>query len=223
MAALRPPHSPFAIRRDAESKQSRTKIHEKTHPLSWILAMFGRYVPRLMIVMTICDPTWTWITFKTVQEFPTVSVDFTEKQQHKNKHCIARFCVCFRLRKQTQKLAIQSSFLCLGKKKKPFPAPVPTKPFCACVMGPRETNPKGEPCGRDKLVSDQWKWETDNMWLATARGVPVGQLYYCLWSSSIIAIEGILPSLSSLASSCHRIRDGEKGTFCCYCERCERR
>ena len=54
LAALRRLRSPFAVR-DADSKQSKTKIYEKTHLLLRISAVIGR-----------------------VQEFPTASLDFTE-------------------------------------------------------------------------------------------------------------------------------------------------
>ena len=50
LAALRRVRSPFAIH-DADSKQSKTKIYEKTHLLWRILAVIGRYGPHLMIVM----------------------------------------------------------------------------------------------------------------------------------------------------------------------------
>ena len=50
LAALRRLRSPFAIR-DADSKQSKTKIYEKSHLLLRILAVIGRYGPHLMIVM----------------------------------------------------------------------------------------------------------------------------------------------------------------------------
>ena len=50
LAALRWLCSPFAVR-DADSKQSKTKIYEKNHLLLQILAVIGRYGPHLMIVM----------------------------------------------------------------------------------------------------------------------------------------------------------------------------
>ena len=50
LAALRQLRSPFAIR-DANSKQSKTKIYVKTHLLLRISAVFGRYGPHLMIAM----------------------------------------------------------------------------------------------------------------------------------------------------------------------------
>ena len=50
LAALRRLRSPFATR-DANSKQSKTKIYEKNHLLLRILAVMGRYGPHLMIVM----------------------------------------------------------------------------------------------------------------------------------------------------------------------------
>ena len=50
LAALHWLRSPFAIR-DADSKQSKTKIYEKNHLLLQILAVIGRYGPHLMIVM----------------------------------------------------------------------------------------------------------------------------------------------------------------------------
>ena len=50
LAALRRLRSPFAIR-DANSKQSKTKIYEKTHLLLRITAAIGRYGPHLMTVM----------------------------------------------------------------------------------------------------------------------------------------------------------------------------
>ena len=50
LAALCRLRSPFAIR-DANSKQSKTKIYEKTHLLLWILAVIDRYESHLMIVM----------------------------------------------------------------------------------------------------------------------------------------------------------------------------
>ena len=49
LAALRRLRSPFAIR-DADSKQSKTKIYEKNHLLLRISAVIGRYGPHLMIV-----------------------------------------------------------------------------------------------------------------------------------------------------------------------------
>ena len=42
LAALRQLCSPFAIR-DADSKQSKTKIYDKNHLLLWILAVISRY------------------------------------------------------------------------------------------------------------------------------------------------------------------------------------
>ena len=50
LAALRQLRSPFAIR-EANSKQSKTKIYEKNHLLLRISAVIGRYGPHLMIVM----------------------------------------------------------------------------------------------------------------------------------------------------------------------------
>ena len=50
LAALRRFRSPFAIR-DADSKQSKTKIYEKNHLLLQISAVIGRYGPHLMTVM----------------------------------------------------------------------------------------------------------------------------------------------------------------------------
>ena len=47
---------------------------KKNHLLLPISAVIGRYGPHLVIVM-ILRPK---ITFKTVQEFPTVSLDFTQ-------------------------------------------------------------------------------------------------------------------------------------------------
>ena len=49
IAALRRLRSPFAIR-DADSKQSKTKMYDKLLLLR-ILAVIGRYGPNLMIVM----------------------------------------------------------------------------------------------------------------------------------------------------------------------------
>ena len=46
---------------------------KKTHLLLRILAVMGRYGSRLMIVMIFA----TQMTLKTVQEFLTVSLDFT--------------------------------------------------------------------------------------------------------------------------------------------------
>ena len=52
LAALRRLRSPFANAiHDANSKQSKTKIYEKNHPLLRISAVMGRYRPHLMIVM----------------------------------------------------------------------------------------------------------------------------------------------------------------------------
>ena len=50
LAALHWLRSPYAIR-DANSKQSNTKIYEKTYLLLWISAVIGRYEPHLMIVV----------------------------------------------------------------------------------------------------------------------------------------------------------------------------
>ena len=50
LAALRRLRSPFAIR-DADSKQSKTKIYEKSHLLLRILAVIGRFGPHLTVVM----------------------------------------------------------------------------------------------------------------------------------------------------------------------------
>ena len=50
LAALRWLRYPFAIR-DANSKQSKTKIYEKTYLLLRISAVTGRYGPHLMIVV----------------------------------------------------------------------------------------------------------------------------------------------------------------------------
>ena len=50
LAALRRLRSPFTIR-NADLKQSKTKIYEKNHPLFRISAVIGRYGPHLMIVM----------------------------------------------------------------------------------------------------------------------------------------------------------------------------
>ena len=59
LAALRRLRSPIAIR-DADSKQSKTKIYEKNHLLLRIWAVIGRYGPHLMIVMISVTPNNFW-------------------------------------------------------------------------------------------------------------------------------------------------------------------
>ena len=55
LAALRRLRSPVAIR-DADSKQSKTKIYEDNYLLLRISAVFGRFGPHLMIVMIFVTP-----------------------------------------------------------------------------------------------------------------------------------------------------------------------
>ena len=91
LAALRRLRSPFAIR-DANSKQSKTKIYEKPYLLLRISAVIGSYGPYLMIVMIF----ETQNTLKTVQEFPTVSLDLTDRRTY----CSACRCVRASFRSQ---------------------------------------------------------------------------------------------------------------------------
>ena len=55
LAELRWLRSPFAIR-DADPKQSKTKIYEENYLLLRISAVFGRSGPQLMIVMIFVTP-----------------------------------------------------------------------------------------------------------------------------------------------------------------------
>ena len=81
LAALRRLRSPFAIR-DADSKQLKTKIYEKTHLLLRISAVIGRHGPHLMIVMIFVTQNnfenYPGISDRLLGFYPTPSANYSE-------------------------------------------------------------------------------------------------------------------------------------------------